>query len=261
MGFVGVVHWAPCKTQPVAMKDALQSNSLFAQLTPNQLDRVTWHAKRVRLADGESAFEQGDPVERFYLVMQGQIKLYRLSPAGNEKVIEVITPGSTFAEALMFLDKPHYPVGAQALTPAELISIDAADFADMLKDSIDTCFLLLGDMSQRLRGLLREIDELSLHSATCRVAASLLQVVPDDSDEFDLPIAKQVLASRLSITPETFSRIIKNLSRESVISIKGSHVVILDRDALKQAADACALPDDSLQSTFQYPCPPERRNH
>jgi len=161
----------------------------------------------------------------------------------------------------MFLHRPNYPVGAQALSASELISIDARDFAEMLKDSVETCFLLLGDMSQRLRGLLREIDELSLHSATCRVAAALLQLAAKGSDNFELPIAKQVLASRLSITPETLSRIIKNLTGRRIISVTGSRVSVLDRDALKLAADVCALPEDSLQSTFQYPCPPERRNH
>jgi len=243
------------------MQEILQSNPLFAQLSPRQLERVAQRAARIRIAEGESVFEQGDPFERFYLVVEGQIKLYRLSPAGNEKVIEVISQGSTFAEALMFLHRPNYPVGAQALGASELISIDARDFAEMLKDSVETCFLLLGDMSQRLRGLLREIDELSLHSATCRVAAALLQLAAKGSDNFELPIAKQVLASRLSITPETLSRIIKNLTGRRIISVTGSRVSVLDRDALKLAADVCALPEDSLQSTFQYPCPPERRNH
>jgi len=243
------------------MKQILQSNPLFAQLDSNQLDRVAQRAARIRIAEGESVFEQGDPFERFYLVVSGQIKLYRLSPAGNEKVIEVISQGSTFAEALMFLDRPRYPVGAQALSTSELISIDARDFADMLKDSVETCFLLLGDMSQRLRGLLREIDELSLHSATCRLAAALLQIAPEAGHSFELPIAKQVLASRLSITPETLSRIIKNLTGRRIIAVTGSKVEILDRDALQIAADVCALPEDSLQSTFQYPPPPESRNN
>lgn len=239
-----------------AMKEQLRTGLLFACLDDRQLERVAQHAVRVKLAEDESLFEQGDAADRFYFVLSGQIKLYRLSPAGNEKVIEIVMPGSTFAEALMFLERPHYPVGAQALSDAELISIDARDFADMLKHSVETCFLLLGDMSQRLRGLLREIDELSLHSATCRVAAYLAQRAPEGAESFELPIAKQVLASRLSVKPETLSRIIKHLSSSGVISVTGSRVVVHDWGALQQAADVCAQPQDALQSTFLYPCPP-----
>lgn len=240
------------------MKNYLKQGVLFASLNDTQLDRVARRAVRVRLQDGESLFEQGDPAERFYLVTGGQIKLYRLSPAGNEKVIEIVMPGSTFAEALMFLERPHYPVGAQALGAAGVISVDAVDFADMLKGSVETCFLLLGDMSQRLRGLLREIDELSLHSATCRIAAYLVNLLPNDRDNVDLPVPKQVLASRLSVKPETFSRIMKSLSDQKIIKVSGSRIEVLDRDQLQQAADVCALPQDSLQATFLYPCPPGR---
>ncbi len=235
----------------------LRRGMLFARLSPEQVQRVGRLARRIHLEEGRSLFEQGDVAERFYLVLRGHIKLFRLSPDGNEKVIEVVAPGSTFAEALMFLDRPRYPVSAVALSDAELISVDARDFAGMLRESVDTCFLLLGDMSQRLRGLIREIDDLSLQSATCRVAGYLLKRAPPDADTFELEVAKGVVASRLSVKPETFSRIIKSLSEQGLISVHGSRVEVLDRVGLAQAADVCALGADALEDTFRYPCPPQ----
>ena len=211
------------------MKALLKQGPLFATLSDEQLDHITRHARQIRLEAGESLFEQGEPAGRFYLVTSGQIKLFRLSLSGNEKVVEIVTPGCTFAEALMFLQHPTYPVSAQALTAAEVISVDANDFTAMLHESTETCFLLLGDLSQRIRGLLREIDELSLYSATCRVAGYLAEASPPDCDEFELPVTKQILASRLSIKPETFSRIIKNLSERGVMTFKNSWVTIHDR--------------------------------
>ena len=144
----------------------------------------------------------------------------------------------------MFLDQPRYPVCSQALGVSEVISINSADFMEMLRNSVDLCLLLLGDMSFRLRGLIREIDDLSLHSATCRVAAYLYTHKPEDSKEFDLEIPKHVLASRLSVKPETFSRIIKGLKSKGVLEIKGSKVIINDLEALEQTADVCALPTE-----------------
>ncbi|RMG38429.1 MAG: Crp/Fnr family transcriptional regulator [Gammaproteobacteria bacterium] len=238
------------------MKALLKQGPLFAALSDAQLDRITRHARRISLQSGESLFEQGEAADRFYLVISGQIKLYRLSPNGNEKVVEIVTPGCTFAEALMFLQRPTYPVGAEALTAAEVISIDARDFTKMLRESTDTCFLLLGDLSQRLRGLLREIDELSLYSATCRVAGYLLEAGPDDANEFELPVAKQILASRLSVKPETFSRILKNLNESGVVTIKNSRVQIHDRERLRETANICATPQERLAASFLYPCPP-----
>jgi len=214
---------------------------LFANMAEPQFQRVVRHAITRQLKTGETLFEQGDSANRFYLLTSGQVKLFRLSPAGNEKVVSIITPGSTFGEALMFLDRPSYPVGAQALQASTLISLDALDFADMLKGSVDACFVLMADMSQRLRELLQEIDELSLHSATCRVAAYLLNHIPADTDTFKLPVAKQVLASRLSTKPETFSRIFKDLSKRGIVTIDGNEIRILDKDALRDAADLCSI--------------------
>jgi len=219
------------------MKEELQNSLLFARMDDAQLSSIVNHAVRLKLASDEPLFEQGDSAERFYYVVSGQIKLYRLSPAGNEKIIDIVLPGQTFAEALMFLESPRYPVGAQALERSEVISVAADKYSQILRESGSLCLLLLGDMSQRLRGLIREIDELSLHSATCRVAAYIYDLSPPNTDYFDLPVAKQVIASRLSVKPETFSRIIKNLQSDGVISVNGARVKVHDRNKLAVAAD------------------------
>jgi CRP-like cAMP-binding protein len=217
--------------------ELLRRGPLLRPLAKEQLERICRHATMLLLDDGESLFQQGDKAERFYLVLQGQIKLYRLSPEGNEKVIEIVTPGSTFAEALMFLSRPHYPVGATAIGGVELVSIEANDFVDMLRGSVETCFLIMGDMSRRLRGLIGEIDKLSLHSATCRVASYLTRRAEEEGDVFDLRVPKLVIASRLTVKPETLSRIIRDLSERRVIRVKARRIQVLDRAALAAAAE------------------------
>jgi CRP-like cAMP-binding protein len=215
----------------------LRRGPLLRPLDRERLERIARHALRLLLRDDEALFQQGDSAERFYLVLKGQIKLYRLSPDGNEKVIEIVTPGNTFAEALMFLNRPHYPVGATAIGQAELVSIDAADFVSMLRESVETCFLIMGDMSRRLRGLIGEIDNLSLHSAGCRVADYLLRRAEQEGDVFDLGVPKLVIASRLTVKPETFSRIIRELSDRNLIRVQARRIEVLDRPALAAAAE------------------------
>jgi CRP-like cAMP-binding protein len=219
------------------MIDALRRTPLLSQLTEAQLQRVAAHAYERRLAEGEWLFAQGDAATRFYLVEEGQIRLFRLAADGGEKVIEIVSPGQTFAEALMFMQAPHYPVSAAALLPTTLIAIDALDFAAMLRESVDTCFVVLGALSRRLRALIGEIDNLTLHTARSRVARYLLSQCPADRRAFTLEIPKSVLASRLSIKPETFSRVTKQLASEGLISVHGGHITIDDRDALDRAAE------------------------
>jgi len=225
---------------------------LFQRLTQSQLERVARLSAAVRLSEGESLFEQQDHAERFYLLVSGQIKLFRLSADGSEKVIEVINPGATFAEALMFLEKPSYPVGAQALKASELVSIDARDFVSMLRQSMDTLLMLAADLSQRLHGLIRELNDLSLHTGTCRVATYFLQQPSNSADQFDLDLPKQILASRLSIKPETLSRIFRSLTNAGLIEISGNKITILDRSHLGDLADVCSPGETSLLSTFYH---------
>ncbi len=215
-----------------ASLEALAESHLFSELDDAQLERVRRHAHVTDMVEGESLFFQGDDATYFYLVVAGRIKLSRVSPEGKEKVVEIMEAGATFAEALMFMDQAHYPVTATALGPSRVIGINCRDFKSMLRESIDTCFLLLGRMSQRLRGLISEIDALSLDSGTRRTVTYLLQHAPDGADEFELQVAKSVIASRLSVKPETFSRILRNLHDRRILTIDGRKVRILDREAM-----------------------------
>jgi CRP-like cAMP-binding protein len=219
------------------MIDELKTAPLLAGLSHDQLERVRQHATRITLGAEQLLFSQGDPAERFYLVLKGRIQLFRLSPGGAEKVIELVSPGQTFAEALMFLNAPRYPVCAGALAPSELLSLDAHDFSLMLRESVDTCFLMLGSLSQRLRGLIGEIDNLTMHTAGSRVARYLLAKVPPERHSLKLDVRKGVLASRLSIQPETFSRVVKELAGRGIIEVHGAEVTILDRAALDEVAE------------------------
>ena len=234
-----------------AMIEELRAAPLLSGLTEEQLERVARQAVRIRLADSQLLFSQGEAADRFFFVLKGQVRLFRLSPDGAEKVIEIVAPGQTFAEALMFLNAPLFPVCAAALRSSELIGINASDFARMLRESVDTCFVVLGALSQRLRSLIGEIDNLTLHTATSRIAGYLLMKLPEGCRALDLGVRKGVLASRLSVKPETFSRVEKNLIDQGIIEVHSSHITILDLPALEEIA---AL-GDSMELT-PMPCAP-----
>ncbi len=218
------------------MLKVLRETLLLSCLSEEHLARVARHATRVRLHDGQLLFSQGDVADRFYLVTTGRLRLFSLSLVGDEKVIEIVESGETFAEALMFIEAGCYPVGAAAIDQTELISMDLNDFKLMLRESVETCFLLLGVLSQRLNAWVHEISNLTLHSASSRFACYLLAKLPPQSQTLALEVPKGIIASRLSIKPETFSRIEKDLSDRGIIRIKGMCIFILDKQALREVA-------------------------
>ncbi|MFP4247016.1 MAG: Crp/Fnr family transcriptional regulator [Halochromatium sp.] len=215
----------------------LRQAPLLAPLSDEEIGRLRARAQIRRLKAGQWLFAQDDPAEHFFFVHSGQIRLFRLSAEGEEKIIELIGPGQTFAEALMFMGTGRYPVCAAALSSSELLAIDAADFAAMLRDSPDTCFALLGGLSQRLHALIAEIDNLALHSASVRFARWLLAELPADADELTLAWPKATLASRLTIKPETWSRITRRLSDQGVMTVSGQQIRVHDRCALRRLGE------------------------
>ena len=219
-------------------KQVLQQHHLFRALSEEQLTLLLQDVTIKQLEQGQHLFEQGAEASAFYLLHRGQVKLYRLSPSGQEKVIEIVRPGQTFAEALMFLDIPAYPLNAQALTDTELFVIRNKGFLQLLSQSVDTCFHVMADISMRLRGLLNEIDALTLQNASLRLVNYLLYLVQEvesveGSAEITLPAAKNIIASRLSIQPETLSRILSNLSSKGLISVDGLNIKVLDVEGLR----------------------------
>lgn len=218
----------------------LRRNYLFAGLNDDELKIVTDCLQEIRLDEGRTLFEHGQPADRFFMVIEGQIKLYRLSEEGDEKVIEIVRPGETFAEAVMFMSGKFFPVNANALAKTRLLAIPNAAFKELLRKSPDSCFRLMADMSQRLHKRLNEIDSLTLHNATYRLVGYLLRELPEDvlqSPEIVLTTPKHVIASQLSIKPETFSRILMRLSRDGLIVVRGNSIVLENLERLRKEVE------------------------
>ncbi len=220
----------------LSITSELQGSYLFAGMNDAQLRRVVESSSVLTLADGEQLFTREDPAKHFFLVVSGQIKLFRLSKNGVEKVVHVFGPGATFAEAIMFMERHSYPVTAEALAKSEVIAFENKVFMEILRESPDTCFRVMSDMSMRLKMRLDDIDALSLQNATLRFVNYLLQQLPEDSNEpsdIHLTLPKSVVASRLSIQPESFSRILHSLIKLGLINVDGSDIHINDLKGLR----------------------------
>lgn len=209
---------------------------LFNSMRQEELDRIALGTTEVRAERGEIIFQRGDPCVGFHVVLYGQIKLSFTSAQGAEKVIELIGPGQSFGEALMFMGSP-YIVSSQAMADSLLLHVSKqAIFREIENDSAFAVKMLAG-LSQRMHSLMSDMESYSLRSGTQRVVSYLLKDRAGDTGaELTLPVAKAVLASRLNLTPEHFSRIMADLSTQQLIAFKGRKVTILDEEKLRACA-------------------------
>ena len=215
----------------------LRSHHLFEPLNEEQLDELMSTSHLLSIDKGEPLFHQGERADAFYFVIAGAVKIYRLTPDGQEKVFEVIGDRQTFAEAMMLMDTPNYVASAEAICPTQLYRISNSTYMHLLQSNSRLTFALLGKLCVRLHQRVNEIETLSLRNATHRVVryllTQLMRMQTIDS-QFELPMAKQLIAGHLSIQPETFSRIIRRLIDEKIITQDGRQIEILDRLRLEQ---------------------------
>lgn len=217
--------------------EEFQHVTLFEALDESQLNKIISSTHKIYLPAKSVLFEKDTHAEHFYLLHSGQIKLFCLSAEGDEKVIEVLYPAQTFAEAIMFMPKQIYPVSAEAIKDSEVYCFDMRVFRGMLEDSQETCFRLLAIMGRNLHSRINEINNLTLHNATYRLVVYLLDQLPEDAlalSAIHLNTNKNIIASRLSIQPETFSRILLRMSKDGLIEVKGNNITLLDVNSLRQ---------------------------
>ncbi len=223
-------------SQPVTdyAVELVRKNLLFRMLDENVFNWLIERARLQKLDKGDALFAQREAADRFYLVVSGRIKLFHLSIDGQEKVVEVIGEGDTFAEAVMFMEQPCYPVHAEALGSAQVVVFNNRDYKTILEDSSDSCFKLLANMARRLHLRLSEIETLTVQNARHRVVRFLLsQLEQSKGLVVELPMAKRLVASRLAMQPETFSRVIHDLKEQGILDVQGRNLHICDIKALK----------------------------
>ena len=179
----------------------------------------------------------------------GQVKLFALSPAGQEKVIELVGPGNSFAEALMFTGKP-YIINAQSLTDTLVLSVGKDAVLREIENDSRFAMRMLAGISRRLHGLVHDVQAYALHSGMQRVIGYLLRDLPDHAEHaaemtlagagldaaplpqcelrVSLPVSKATIASRLSLTPEYFSRVLHELEAQGLIEMDKRDIRIPD---------------------------------
>ncbi len=213
-----------------ALYESVRGHYLFAGLEPEDFDVLAGEMSGQTLDKGDVLFHRGDAAHHFYFIDTGLIELSLISATGEKKTLEVIGPGRTFGEAVAFMRGRKYPVTAEALQPTALCRIPNRPYLNLLQSNGDACMRLLADISRHLHARVREIENLTVQNARSRLTSYLLDHVVekpvDDQATARLSLPRHVIASRLSIKPETLSRLLRSLSDEGIVSIEDRVVYI-----------------------------------
>ena len=213
-----------------ALYESLRSHYLFAGLDEADFEQLAAGIAATSIEKGEVLFHRGDQAEHFFFLDTGLIELNLISPTGDKKILEVVGPGRTFGEAVAFMRGHKYPVSAEALEGSTLCRIPNNTYVELIRSNSDASMRLLADISRHLHDRVREIEHLTIQNARTRLTSYMMDhlVAPpvDDQATARLDLPRHVIASRLSIQPETLSRLLRNLTDEGIISVDDRVVFI-----------------------------------
>ena len=206
----------------------LRAIPLFDAVDETRLARLLAGAVARRYERNAILFLKGEPATRFFVVLEGWIRLFRETPEGQESTIGVFGQGESVAEAAVF-DSGDYPVSCIVISRARLLTVPAGNFLEQIRQSPELALNLLGSMSRHLRRLVRQVEQLTNRSSLERLADFLLRLCPpgEPRAEIELPLDKVLVAARLGMQPETLSRSLARL-RDAGVETRGSQIVVND---------------------------------
>ena len=225
------------------LQQGLAALPLFRDLEPALLERVAALSSLRALEPGETLFLEGQRCDGFYAVLEGLVKICRRAPDGREQIVHHVGPGQSFAEAALF----HFGIlpasAAAADGPARVLKIDGPRFLALIGEQPALATSMVGSLCSWLHVLLDRIEVLTRLSAGARLATHLLRLPARDTGGelvVELPLPKKDLASELSITPETLSRLFARWRDRGLIRVEGRRVALLDARTLEAIADSGA---------------------
>lgn len=184
---------------------------------------------------GRHLFRTGDKADRFFVIVGGWVKLYRVTLEGAETITAILTRGDVFGESAI-LENADYTFSAEVAADACLVEIPAGLLKERAKINPDIMVRMMASMSRELNKLQMEGEHKVLMEASQRVGCLLLQLASGMDGEgaaFAFPYDKSLAAQRLGMRPETFSRALAQLKTAGVAS-KGMKITIKSFERLTE---------------------------
>jgi CRP/FNR family transcriptional regulator len=209
----------------------------FSGLAADDLKTVLSISVERAYPKGALIFQEGDPGDGFYLLLEGKVKVYKASQEGREQILHIIGKGDPFGEAAMYAGIP-FPANAQALLDSRCLFFPRAAFTALIASHPSLAMNMLAVLSMRLREFAAQIEGLVLKDVPGRLAAYLLALSAEQGTSFGarLAIPKTQLANLLGTIPETLSRVLGRMQDEGLLAVEKRDIRFLDREGLEELA-------------------------
>jgi CRP/FNR family transcriptional regulator len=213
---------------------------LFQGVSSEKLRLLATQATYRKFKPGEMVIGEADSIRSFYVVISGQLKLYRSSPEGKEQTLQLLGPGDPFGLCTAFVTD-SFPASAMAIEESSVLLIPGTVMEATARQEPALLFNIIQILSQRLKDSMTLIESLALKEIPGRLASFLRHSLPRDATDkktsVELTISQRELAKILGATPEALSRALRKMANDGILATAGRVITILDHKALEQLAE------------------------
>lgn len=215
---------------------AMRKAPMFSALKPRVAQVLLDRGQLLRLRPGETVFEAGSLADRFFTVLAGCVKVFKISASGDEHILHIYGAGVTFGEAAMWAGG-RFPAYAEAIEDSHILVISQKALRQALADP-DLSMGIMAGLSAKLREFVTMIEKLSMKDVPARLAEALLSEARQaGANTFRLRQTKRELASHLGTIPETLSRALAKFKAAKLITVKGAQITLLKPDGLRDISE------------------------
>lgn len=217
----------------------LRQVPLFHDLHPQELERVEEITISRCIARKSTIFTEGSEKEAVYFIKDGLVKTYKTDENGHEQIVSFLKTGDMFPHTGFFNHNP-YPATAEAIIDTKLLAIPVRLFESLMMSTPSIAIKMMRVMGDKIRELQEKLQVLSGQDVKHRVLSFILQLA-DQLGEWNgnkitinLPMTHQEFANSIGTTRETINRLLNQFSKEELLEVDRSRIVIIDLEALKQ---------------------------
>jgi CRP-like cAMP-binding protein len=236
------------ETQTDATNRLILAAKLFEQASPSFLTRLQQEIQLIKAPKGKILFIAGEAAQRFFIIKSGWVKLFRETLDGAQAVVDILTERNIFGETSIFQDGT-YPYSAEVVEPSEILSLPLGLLKQEIESNPKMAMAMLAAMARYRRHQDLELEHRTLQNAPQRIGCFLLRLADQGAQgpiTIHLPYDKTLLASRLGMQPETFSRALSKLREATGMQVRGATIEL---NSIETLSDFCCSACSS-----EFPC-------
>lgn len=222
--------------QPAEKMRYLSELAVFQDLSPREMEELNRITTMSTVPKGRVFYRPEEPGEVLFILKEGRVQLYRISPEGKKLVITTLGPHTLFGEMALLGTKMHNTF-AEAVEDCLICVMSRNDLERLILNKPQVAIRILETTGRRLREAEERLENMAFKGIPARLASLLLRLSREQESDDIVGLTHQDLAESVGTYRETATQVLNDLKGQGVIDIGRKRITILDREALEEIAE------------------------